>query len=216
MTPLSVVVEDLAYVAVPDAMSGAKTACFIRPNCSGQILKDSVFPFSFSIYVTAGRATGFYARTVSLFARSNEDGIGESTKIAEVMYAYTVVNPTCSIGSATSLELQFGRLSSNDVDFVRRTANIDINCLAGVQATAQLVPTQKAIRTGISATTLDGLSMGATWVDNGQAVDFNTARRFTLLKGNNLIRLNFRPTVNAGASPVGEFSSQYTLNLTYP
>jgi len=92
-----------------------------------------------------------------------------------------------------------------------------LNCPYASQVDAKLSPTQNAVSSsaGVSATTLDGLSMAATWVDNGSAVDFNSAREIALKKGDNVIRLGFRPQLNTRDSPAGEFSSQYTLKLTY-
>lgn len=67
-----------------------------------------------------------------------------------------------------------------------------------------------------STSILDGLSMAATWGDSTYPVIFNTPRNFAMNKGSNLIQLGFRPKLNAGSSPVGDFSSQYTLNIVYP
>jgi len=80
-----------------------------------------------------------------------------------------------------------------------------------------LVPTQSAISgsPGVSATTLAGLSMVATWADNNTAVTFNSPRTLALTTGANNIRLGFRPRLNTSVSPSGNFSSQYTLNITY-
>ncbi|MBP3362385.1 MAG: fimbrial protein, partial [Pseudomonas sp.] len=68
---------------------------------------------------------------------------------------------------------------------------------------------------GVSATSLAGLSMAATWADNNTAVTFNSPRTLALTTGTNNIRLGFRPRLNTSVSPTGNFSSQYTLNITY-
>ncbi len=210
-----IVVAKDTRVVVPSDASGSQTACFVPSNCRGELLEGSVFPYDFFVVFNAERATGIYSTVVTVYGYSPIDNVKRKAKIAEVTYTYIVVEPACSIGSATSLALQFGTLSPNDVG-AQRTADITVNCLSGVTARARLVPTQSAVGTGLSATSLEGLSMAATWADNGQAVDFNVTRSFSLSTGSNLISLNFRPVVNAGALPTGAFSSQYTLNLTYP
>ncbi|MBV4484735.1 hypothetical protein HU727_003945 [Pseudomonas sp. SWRI153] len=158
-------------------------------------------PYRIKLNMQANSATGRYTRT----------------SFHNLTLSYKVVVPTCSLGSAKNLSLAFGTLTSQDFATSQLTAEISLNCSNASQVDATLVPTQAALSDsmGVSATTLDGLSMAATWVDNGSAVAFNSPRTIALSKGDNLIRLGFRPRLNTPDSPAGEFSSQYTLNLTY-
>ncbi|AZE95468.1 Peptide synthetase [Pseudomonas orientalis] len=176
----------------------------------------TAFDFTFSITGVTGTLPGIYVARVQFFARSSvwpyKDSLPGTTLL------YTIAQPVCSLGSAADLSLLFGTLSSNDFATTQRIAEISLNCPDAVQVDATLVPTQSVVSgsAGVSATTLEGLSMAVTWADNSTAVAFNSPRTFSLSKGSNLIRLGLRPQLNAGASPTGAFSSQYTLNITYP
>lgn len=140
-----------------------------------------------------------------------------SDLISKILVTYTVTEPTCSLSSSKTMNLSFGTLNSNDFASQQQVANITMNCSIGTQVTATLVPTQDPISgsTGVSATTLAGLSMEATWADNNTAVSFNSPRSLTLNTGVNTIGVGFRPRLNPGAFPTGSFTSQYTLNINY-
>ncbi|MBB3240215.1 hypothetical protein FHW68_001706 [Pseudomonas sp. Tn43] len=201
---------------VPYESALSATNCFEPRNCEGYLDVDDTFPYDFMISGITMSTPGFQHIEVSIYGYDR----AFSTKflVGTVLVAYTVVQPACSMNSASHLSLGFGALTSNDFASSQQVAEISLNCTADTQVNVTLVPTQSAVNgsPGVSATTLDGLSMAATWVDSSSAVVFNTPRSFAMSAGTNLIQLGFRPQLNAGSSPVGEFSSQYTLNIVYP
>lgn len=174
--------------------------------------------FSYEVELSGGASEtpGRYIVSVNLYITS----IGwenYSDSIHTLILRYTVIQPPCTLSTSKTMDLSFGTLSSNDFASKQQVANVKMNCTKGTQVTATLVPTQKAISgsTGVSATTLDGLSMAATWDDNDTAVTFNSPRALTLKTGANTISLGFRPRLDTNASLTGKFTSQYTLNITY-
>ncbi|EJM84451.1 hypothetical protein [Pseudomonas sp. GM67] len=214
--------QDLTVVAaatgydVPYESAPANTACFEPGNCEGYLSLGDTLSYDFIISGTTMATPGFYFGGVTLYG--NDKAFAGKVAIGQVQFAYTVVQPTCSISSASHLALGFGALTSNDFASSQQVAEISLSCSAATQVDVTLVPTQSAVNgsSGVSATTLDGLSMAATWGDSTYPVIFNTPRNFAMNKGSNLIQLGFRPKLNAGSSPVGDFSSQYTLNIVYP
>lgn len=82
------------------------------------------------------------------------------------------------MGSNSIQNLNFSTLNSNGFVTFQQLANITLNCTGGTLAAATLVSTQSRVsgRPGVSATTLAGLSMAATWVDDNSAVTFNSPR----------------------------------------
>lgn len=175
--------------------------------------------FSYDVLVAgnAGSATGRYMASVTLNDTSINGWEAYGDYLQTLTINYTVSQPSCSMGSAKTLSLPFGTLSSNDFASAQQIASITMNCTKGTQATATLVPTQSAVsgQMGVSATTLDGLSMAATWADTNTAVTFNSPRTLALNNGDNTISLGFRPVLNGSVSPAGNFASQYTLSITY-
>ncbi|WP_348748179.1 fimbrial protein [Pseudomonas rhodesiae] len=213
---LSVVAAASGY-PVPYESAPSETNCFEPGNCEGYLSDGDTFSYDFIVSGTAKSTPGLYAPmvTVSGTDRAFSDN---KVNIGSVLVVYTVVQPACSMSSASHLSLGFGALTSNDFASSQRVAEISLSCTAATQVNVTLVPTQSAVTgsPGVSATTLDGLSMAATWVDSSSAVVFNAPRSFAMSAGANLIQLGFRPQLNAGSSPVGDFSSQYTLNIVYP
>lgn len=215
--------RDLTVVAaatgypVPYESAPSDTNCFDPGNCEGYLTVGDTFPYDFIISGTTKSTPGLYVPAVILYG-TDKAFSGNKVVVGRVTVAYNVVQPACSMSSASHLSLGFGALTSNDFASSQQVAEISLNCSAATQVNVTLVPTQSAVNgsPGVSATTLDGLSMAATWVDNTSAVVFNTPRNFAMNKGSNLIQLGFRPKLNAGSSPVGDFSSQYTLNIVYP
>lgn len=175
--------------------------------------------FSYDVLFSgkAGTATGRYYVGLSLFDTSIGGWENYGDTLQSVILDYTVAQPSCSLGSAKIMNLAFGTLNSNDFANNQQVANVTMNCTRSTQVTATLVPTQAAISgsTGVSATTLAGLSMAATWADTDTAVTFNSPRTLTLRTGANTIGVGFRPRLNTSVSPTGNFTSQYTLNITY-
>ncbi|MDF2793336.1 MAG: fimbrial protein [Pseudomonas orientalis] len=163
----------------------------------------------------ASEIPGSYSISVNLVANAPE--VSYNGMVVSALVRYTVPEPACSLGSASSLSLPFGTLNSDEFGSTQRIADISLNCTGTKNVSARLSPTQGIVSAsaGLSATTLDGLLMAATWADNGTAVDFATPRSFAMVKGANLIRLGFRPQLQAGAYPAGEFAGQYTLSLDY-
>ena len=160
---------------------------------------------------------GNYSVTIAMTSTSIKGFETYVDKIQTLILKYRIISPACSMGSSNTLSLPFGTLNSNDFATSQQIANVTLNCTRGTQATASLAPTQTAVSgsPGVSATTLAGLSMAATWADNNTAVTFNSPRTLTLTTGANTIRLGFRPRLNTSISPTGSFTSQYTLNINY-
>lgn len=137
--------------------------------------------------------------------------------IQTAFVTYTVVQPPCFMGTSNTLNLPFGTLNSSDFATSQQIADISINCYGSAQVTASLSPEQSATgAAGTSATSLPQLLMVATWADTNTPVTFNTPRTLALKLGRNSVRLGFRPKLaSPDATPTGNFSSQYTLNITY-
>lgn len=161
--------------------------------------------------------TGDHSTTMLLTSTSINGYEDYVDRIQTLTINLRVINPACTMSSNRTLNLPFGALNSNEFATSQQVANITLNCPSGTQATATLVPTQSAVSgsPGVSATTLAGLSMAATWADNNSAVTFNSPRTLYLTTGANAIRLGFRPRLNTSVSPTGSFTSQYTLNINY-
>jgi len=202
--------------SVPEqAIGTASTACM--PSSCIPLRVGTVFSYNVLVAGAAAAKPGLYMVSVSLTDTSINGWENYGDYLQSIILQYTVIQPACSMGSANTLNLPFGTLNSNDFATAQQIANVTLNCTRGTQATATLVPTQSAVSgsPGVSATTLAGLSMAATWADNNTAVTFNSPRTLSLTPGTNNIRLGFRPRLNTSVSPAGNFSSQYTLNITY-
>ena len=201
---------------VPYQLTGTATTVCVPSSCIPLPVGTT---FSYNILLTAPAASnpGTYRIGVTLHYTSINGWENYAGDIQNVIVQYTVIQPACTMGSANTLNLSFGTLNSNDFATAQQIANVTMNCTRGTQATATLVPTQSTVSgsPGVSATTLAGLSMVATWADNNTAVTFNSPRTLSLTPGTNNIRLGFRPRLNTNISPTGNFSSQYTLNITY-
>ena len=201
---------------VPELPIGTASSTCMPSSCV-QLFVGNTFSYNVLLLGTAPVTPGVYMVSVSLTDTSIRGYEGYGDYLQTVILSFRVIQPACSMGSAKTLNLPFGTLSSNDFVSSQQIANVTMNCTRGTQATATLVPTQAAVSgsPGVSATTLAGLSMAATWADNDTAVTFNSPRTLALITGANNIRLGFRPRLNTSVSPTGSFSSQYTLNITY-
>ena len=201
---------------VPELPIGTASGTCMPSSCV-QLFVGNTFSYNVLLLGTAPVTPGVYMVSVSLTDTSIRGYEGYGDYLQTVILSFRVIQPACSMGSAKTLNLPFGTLSSNDFVSSQQIANVTMNCTRGTQATATLVPTQAAVSgsPGVSATTLAGLSMAATWADNDTAVTFNSPRTLALITGANNIRLGFRPRLNTSVSPTGSFSSQYTLNITY-
>lgn len=201
---------------VPELPIGTASSTCMPSSCV-QLFVGNTFSYNVLLLGTAPVTPGDYMVSVSLTDTSIRGYEAYGDYLQTVILSFRVIQPACSMGSAKTLNLPFGTLSSNDFASSQQIANVTMNCTRGTQATATLVPTQAAISgsPGVSATTLAGLSMAATWADNNTAVTFNSPRTLPLTTGTNTIRLGFRPRLNTSVSPTGNFSSQYTLNITY-
>ena len=201
---------------VPELPIGTASSTCMPSSCV-QLFVGNTFSYNVLLLGTAPVTPGDYMVSVSLTDTSIRGYEGYGDYLQTVILSFRVIQPACSMGSAKTLNLPFGTLSSNDFVSSQQIANVTMNCTRGTQATATLVPTQAAVSgsPGVSATTLAGLSMAATWADNDTAVTFNSPRTLALITGANNIRLGFRPRLNTSVSPTGSFSSQYTLNITY-
>lgn len=197
-------------------MGTTGTACV--PSSCVPLTVGTTFSYDVIFAGKMGATPGNYLVSLNLFDTSIGGWENYSDSLQTLVLQYTVAQPACSLGSAKTMNLSFGTLNSSDFATSQQVANVTMNCTRGTQVTATLVPTQAAISgsTGVSATTLAGLSMAATWADNNTAVTFNSPRSLTLRTGANTIGVGFRPRLNTSVSPTGNFSSQYTLNITYP
>jgi len=201
---------------VPEQSIGTASGTCMPSSCV-QLFVGNTFSYNVLLLGVAPTTPGDYMVSVTLTDTSIRGYEAYGDYLQTVILSFRVIQPACSMGSAKTLNLPFGTLSSNDFASSQQIANVTMNCTRGTQATATLVPTQAAISgsPGVSATTLAGLSMAATWADNNTAVTFNSPRTLPLTTGTNTIRLGFRPRLNTSVSPTGNFSSQYTLNITY-
>lgn len=203
---------------VPEQPIGtASTVCM--PWSCVQLFVGDTFSYNVQLLGTASVTPGTYMIRVSLTDTSIRGYEAWGDYLQTVYVRYRVVQPACSLGSPKTMNLSFGSLSSNDFSSAQQVANVTMNCITGnIRASATLVPTQAAISgsPGVSATTLAGLSMAATWADINYPVNFNVPRWYTLNTGANTISLGFRPQLNTSVMPTGNFTSQYTLNITYP
>lgn len=201
---------------VPEQPIGTASSTCMPSSCV-QLFVGNTFSYNVLLLGKAPVTPGDYMVSVSLTDTSIRGYEAYGDYLQTVILRFRVIQPACSMGSAKTLNLPFGTLNSNDFATSQQIANVTMNCTRGTQATATLVPTQSAVSgsPGVSATTLAGLSMAATWADNNTAVTFNSPRTLALTTGVNTIRLGFRPRLNTSVSPTGNFSSQYTLNITY-
>lgn len=201
---------------VPELPIGTASSVCMPAGCVA-LTVGTTFSYDVLLAGVTPTQTGTYVVKVSLTDTSIKGWEAYGDYLQTIIFRFQVEQPACSMGSATTLNLPFGTLNSNDFATSQQIANITMNCTRGTQATATLVPTQSAVSgsPGVSATTLAGLSMAATWADNNTAVTFNSPRTLPLVTGANTISLGFRPRLNTSVSPTGSFSSQYTLNITY-
>lgn len=204
---------------VPEQPWGIASSVCISPNgtCQGMQV-GTIAPYNVLFYMPRGvNKPGNYSITFSLTSTSIKGYEAYVDKIQTLTLKFRIVNPACAMGSNSTQNLNFGTLNSNGFATSQQVANITLNCTRGSQLTATLVPTQSAVsgRPGVSATTLAGLSMAATWADTNTAVTFNSPRTISMATGANTIRLGFRPSLNTSISPTGNFTSQYTLNINY-
>lgn len=202
-------------MGVPEGPIGTTSYACMPTRCV-PLTVGTTFTYRVTAAAPAPRAPGYYVVALNLFVTSLfYENYGDYPQAFTMSYAVT--QPPCTVSSGNTLNLPFGTLSSNDFASAQQIANVALNCTKGTQATATLVPTQSAVSgsPGVSATTLAGLSMVATWADDDSAVTFNSPRTLSLTSGTNNVRLGFRPRLNNGVSPTGSFSSQYTLNITY-
>jgi hypothetical protein len=202
---------------VPEqAMGTASTVCM--PSSCTTLTVGTKFSYNVKFSGTAPATGGSNAISLGLSSTSIKGYESYVDNLNVVILRFNVVQPACSLSSASIQSLSFATLANDDLANAQKIAEIKLNCTRGVQATATLNPTQSAIagRPGVSATTLAGLSMAATWADNNTAVNFNTPRTYSFVSGDNIIKLGFQPSLNTGASPTGSFSSNYTLNVIYP
>lgn len=202
---------------IPEQPIGTASGVCMPSSCV-QLYVGNTFSYNVILFGTASTTPGIYRVSVTLTDTSIRGYEAYGDYLQTVNVRYRVVQPACALGSAKTMNLSFGTLNSNDFATTQQVANVTMNCIRGTQVTASLVPTQAAISgsAGVSATTLAGLSMAATWADNGTAVTFNSPRTLTLSTGANTIGVGFRPRLNTSVSPTGNFTSQYTLNITYP
>lgn len=136
-----------------------------------------------------------------------------------LLYTYKVALPASKVTSAAAMNLYFGNLSTDELSTAGQIANISLSCQSALTAKVTLVPAQSIINSGsgISATTLTGLSMIGSWADSGARVSLGVPRDVYLHSGSNSLNLKFEPRLtDAGNMPSGNFSSQYTLNIVYP
>jgi hypothetical protein len=200
---------------VPEGTIGTPSSACMPSSCV-RLAVGTTFPYEVVVGGPAPQKPGYYVVSVNLYATSvSQPAYGDY--LQAIVMDYTVEQPACTMSSANTLNLAFGTLSSSDFANAQQVANVTLNCTRGTQATATLVPTQSAVSgsPGVSATTLAGLSMVATWADDNSAVTFNSPRTLALTAGTNNVSLGFQPRLNDSVSPTGSFSSQYTLNITY-
>ncbi len=175
------------------------------------------FYSSVTFKLEAGVEPGYYEFKWQVFG-THRSAPQYSDEVNAGVITYTVESPACDLVSEAAVNLYLGAFSASDLFTANQTANIAVSCKKDVQVTAKLTPSQSILNStsGLSATTLSGLSMVSCWADTGQPVDFSAARTFSFKSGSNSLRLRFTPRLNgASTQPVGSFSSNYTLTLNY-
>lgn len=188
------------------------------PQTCVRLAADTVFQYEVIVVGTAGQYYGDYELALLL----NDTMIGSPTyndTLQQFYVQYSVAKPTCTLISGSNLNLPFGTLSSSDFATSQQIADIKINCPGATKATASLSSPQSSPtggKDGSTYTTLPQLLMIATWADTNSIVDFTQSRTFAFSEGVNTVSLGFRPKlVSPDVTPTGNFSSQYTLNITY-
>lgn len=212
-------------VAVKHIESGLQISQQAGPNPNGPCLPSSCMPlavgtalsYGVSIKGKAPTVTGRYMTNIRILVGSINTSQVYGQKLRDLYISYTVSKPSCTLISARDMNVSFGTISSNNFASTQQYANVQISCPNATQITASLTPVQQAIegQQGVSATTLQGLSIATTWADANAAVIFGYPRSMSLKAGNNLISLGFRPVLQSSISPTGAFTSQYTLNVVY-
>ncbi|PVZ12668.1 MULTISPECIES: fimbrial protein [unclassified Pseudomonas] len=132
-------------------------------------------------------------------------------------FRYTVASTACTLLSPSSLNLNFGTISSATLSNQVQRVAVSVNCPTQKMADVYLIPTQQTVNTsgGVAKTTLDGLNMQALWGDTNAPINFSTARRLLLGTGINSVALAFKPQLAGGQTPSGAFQSGYTLVINY-
>jgi hypothetical protein len=202
---------------VPRGGMGTNTGPCLPSTCM-TLPVNYKFTTVFTGETTAATEPGSYMFHYSFFVTS----IGGWENYADSIYAglisYRVESPSCTLVSAGAVNLYFGTLSSADLLQASRQADIGVSCQSAARAAVKLTPSQNIVNGagGVSATTLAGLSMVSTWADTGGAVNFGSTRTYNLQPGNNTLGIRFQPQLNGtSVQAVGDFSSQYTLTITY-
>nr|WP_314877793.1 fimbrial protein [uncultured Pseudomonas sp.] len=176
------------------------------------------FSSAFPVLTTAATLPGQHYFQYSFFVTSVRGWENYSESIFSGLVFYSVESPACTLVSPRAANLYFGTLSSTDLSEASQQADISVSCRSAVRASAKLTPSQSIVNSagGVSATTLAGLSMASTWADTGVAINFGSARTLNLQSGNNTLGIRFQPRLNGSSvQAVGNFSSQYTLTITY-
>lgn len=189
----------------------------VCPIGCGALEKNYRFYSSVNFKLNAGIQPGYYEFKWQVFG-THRPNSQYSDEVNAGVISYTVESPACALVSPTSANIYFGAFSGSDISTVSQAANIELSCKRDVQVTAKLAPSQRIVnaKSGISATTLNGLSMASSWSDTGNPVDFSATRTFNFKTGNNSMGIRFNPRINDAATlPVGDFSSNYTLTLNY-
>ena len=149
---------------IPEQSVGTASTVCVPSSCMA-LTVGTAFSYEVIIAGPASTSLGVNWLSVTLTDTSINGWENYGDTLQTLVISYTVVQPACSMGSANTITLPFGTLNSNDFANSQQVANITMNCTRATQATATLVPTQAAIsgQTGVSATTLAGLSMACFW-----------------------------------------------------
>lgn len=201
---------------VPQGGMGTNTGPCL-PNTCTALPVNYKFSTVFTGETSAATQPGKYFFHYSYFVTSiGWENYADSIYVGLIYY--TVESPSCSLVSASAANLYFGTLSTTDLSQTSRQADISLSCQSAARAAVTLTPSQSVVNRagGVSATTLAGLSMVSTWADTGNAVNLGTTRTFNFQPGNNTLGIRFQPQLNGtSVQAVGDFSSQYTLTITY-
>jgi len=184
---------------------------FCRPITVGMFI-----PYQFSIRGTAPKTPGKRRALIKLGVTA----IGSplyAEWIREFNLTYDVKAASCSLSSPNAVNLNFGTISSVDLDNASQSTTVLLNCPSTLRADVTLTPSRTIIGPdyGTSETSLAGLNMRAFWADTGNPVRLNSTRPMQLSAGSNSLGLSFRPQLEKGKSPSGAFLSQYTLTISY-
>lgn len=203
-------------VQVPEGGFGTSGSVCPLGGC-GALMQNTRFNSNVIFRLNAGQQPGNYVFRLKIFG-THRPNVQYSDEVNIGVIKYVVRSPACALTSGGSKALDFGDFVNTVTSSKVQVANINFSCTSDAQVTAKLIANQSVVNSasGISATTLNGLSMVSKWSDTDSPVDLGGTRSFSFRTGMNTLGIKFQLRLNnSGTPPVGKFSSQYTLVIDY-